>query len=290
MTRLKIDQHRAKSRTCIQIALIALLSASFTSVPARGQTAASSEASAGLTKISVHDERPLAEALDQLQQKFLTPIVFEEAPFESDNDLRTIPVKQTDGSNYLFRELPFVDFTVTLGVGETTAMAATQTSLASYANAGLPGTYDAVQEDGWVRVFPTQVRSTQGVSKPVSPVMSYPVNFPLQTRGAVETLQLLAKIISQESGASVEILNVPYHVSDTISIGAAGESAAKVVAHMGAIAGVPFSFQCLYDATLKTYFLNVKSVFTPNPPGKWHQQPPAQPRVGPADSRWFTKH
>jgi hypothetical protein len=242
----------------------------------------------GSTIVSVNSGRPLAEVLDAVQQKFLVPITFEEAPFESDADLKAIPIKQLDGSIYTFRELPVVDFRVSLSTGET-AVVATQSVLTAYASQGFPGVYDMIQEGDRIRVISKQVRAAAGNMRNVTPVMDYPVTFPLASRGSVETLQLLASIISKESGVHVEPLNVPFHFSDTITMSAGGESAREVIEHMGEILHVPFSFQCLYEPTTKTYYLNVKSVFVPNPSGvpARHGYVRQLPASGPANSPWF---
>jgi hypothetical protein len=101
----------------------------------------------------------------------------------------------------------------------------------------------------------------------VKPVMDSLVSFSMATRGSVETLKLIASIISKESGVTVETLNVPFHLDATITMGAEGEPARDVIKRMGKMVQVPLSFQCLYSPTTKTYSLNVRSVGAPNPPG-----------------------
>ena len=61
---------------------------------ARSQSAGDS----GSVSLSVNTSRPLAEMLDKVQHLYLNPISFEEAPYESSVDLKSIPVKQDDGS------------------------------------------------------------------------------------------------------------------------------------------------------------------------------------------------
>ena len=73
--------------------------------------------------------------------------------------------------------------------------------------------------------------------------------------------ELLATIISRESVAHVEVLITPFHWGHTLTMSAGGESARDVIARLGSIFHFPFSFQCLWDATRKTYYLNVKGVF-----------------------------
>jgi hypothetical protein len=267
-----------------------LLASAWFSQVVQGQPVTMTSGSGNSTIASVNTSRPLAEILDAIQQKYLVPITFEEAPFESNTDLKAFPIKQLDGSIFTFHELPVVDFSVTLDNGET-AVEATQSVLTAYASLGLPGVYDMVQEADRIRVFPKQVRASTGNMRNVTPVMDYPVAFPLATRGSVETLQLLVSIISKESGTHVEALNVPFNLEDTLTLGASGESARTVIEHLSDIFHIPFSFQCLYVPTEKTYYLNVKGVFVPNPPGMpaEHGYIRPLPAAGPANSLWFTK-
>lgn len=277
-------------RMCLSVATLVVLASPPFLPSVQGQTATITPGNGGSTIVSVNDSgRPLAEILDAVQQKYLVPVTFEEAPFESDVDLRAFPVKQLDGRIYTFRELPAVDFSVTLDDGETVAVAA-QSVLTAYASQGFPGVYSMIQEGDRIRVFPKEVRATTGSLRKVTPVMDYPVTFPLATRGSVETLELLANLISKESGAHVECLNTPFHLSDSLTMSADGESARDVIEHLGKIFGFPFSFQCLYEATTKTYYLNVKGVFVPNPQGgpAKHGYIRRLPTSGPANSPWFT--
>ena len=229
--------------------------------------------------------------LDKVQHLYLSPISFEEVPYESSVDLKSISIKQDDGSDKVFLETPIVNFSVTLGQADSSPYAAAQSILAGYRSAGLPGLYSVVQVGDQLSVVPKQVRASSGDMRDVAPVMSSPVEFPLATRGVVETLQLVTQSVSSQSGARVILLNVPFHLTDTVTMSATGEAARDVIVNLGKIFGVPLASQCLYDATDKTYYLNLAGVFPPNPAGV----PPVRGlripllRVGPPDTKVFTK-
>jgi hypothetical protein len=224
-------------------------------------------ASTGSTTLTVKSGRPLADMLDKLQQVYVVPIDFEEVPYESVADLKTLSVTQGDGSIRTFLATPIVDFDVTLGQPESSAFGATQTVLGKYAGAGLPGFYTVIQGSDRVDVIPSQVLASAGGLRNVTPVMSSPVQFPLATRGVIETLRLVAQSISSGNAVKVILLNAPFSLTDTVTMGATGEAARDVIANLGNTFGVPMSSQCLYDATDKTYYLNVHAVFRPNPAG-----------------------
>jgi hypothetical protein len=231
--------------------------------PTRGQGGGDS----GIASLSVHSSRPLAEMLDKVQHLYLLPISFEEVPYQSSDDLKSLAVKQIDGSTKMFLEPLIVDFSVTFEQAPASAYAAAQSVVSHYASAGLPGIYNLVQAGDQVTGVPYQVRSSTGGMLNVTPLMSSSVKFPLATHSVIDTLQLVTQSISSQTGAKVVLLNVPFQITDTVTMSATGEAARDVIAHLGKIFGLPASSQCLYEATLKTYFLNVENIFPPNPPG-----------------------
>jgi hypothetical protein len=203
----------------------------------------------------------------QYPERYAKPINFEEAPYESSVDLKSIPVRQDDGSVKALLATPIVDFSVTLAQADSTAYNAAQSVVAWYTSSGLPGVYRVVQSGAQVSVVPQQVRGSNGNMREVTPVMDSLVAFPLATRPVVETLRLVAASVSAQSRRKVILLNVPFHLTDTVTMGATGESARDVVANLGRIFGVALASQCLYDATARAYYLNVQSIFSPNARG-----------------------
>jgi len=239
--------------------------------------------------ITVNTNRPLAEVLATVQQQLLSPICYEEAPYESSADLKNITIMQ-DGGPKVLRTRPIVDFGFTLNLSDSTGYLAAQSALSSYIHSGLPGSYKVVQQNGRVDVAPTQVRAADGSMKDVTPVMSQPVTFPVAERSVVDTVQLIAESVSSESGIKVLPLNLPFGILERVELGANGETAGDVIENLGAKFGRTISYQCLYDATSKTYYLNLIGVAPASPPGG----PPIHgiqkhPTTGPANSPFFVK-
>jgi hypothetical protein len=234
------------------------------------------------TSIVAGAGRPLANVLDQIQHQFLQPISYEEVPFENPTDLGSVAVKAS--------ATPNVSFSVTLGATDTTPYFATATTLNSYHNAGLPGVYSAIQNNGWVNVVPAQVLGTDGKMKPVVPIMSNKVTFAAISRDGADTLQLLADALSTTSGLKVLLLNQPFAFGEKVAVGANGEQAGDIIYKIGVSINRPVSYQCLYDVRSKTYYLNVAIVAPPNVPGSTiRPQPKPRPSVGPSNSPWFKK-
>jgi hypothetical protein len=265
------------------LAIASLCACSLTQNLASAQSATTN---APPSPITVRAGAPLAQVLSQLQHALLSPISYEDVPFENAADVAS-PAVRASGT-------PDIALTVTFGGTDNTPYNATQTALQAYKNAGLPGTYNIVQNSGWVSVVPTQVTGSDGGAKAVVPLMSRLVTFPSATRKGNDTLQLIVDAIAQESGANVILLNTPFWLggSETVTVGASGEPAGEVIQSVAKSFNRPMSYQCLYVPSLKTYYLNVTIVAADNPPGvAGPQAPPLAPgpRVGPTTNRWFDK-
>jgi hypothetical protein len=274
------DYRQAQRPVAIELVMLAALCA-LVSSSAKAQIAAPGS---GPTTINANVDavRPLARVLDRVQHLFLSPIAFEEAPFATNPELGS-PAAAVSGD-------PTPVLSVTLGATDTTPYYAAGTALYAYKNAGLPGVYKAVQNNGWVSVVPVQVLGADGSMRDVIPVMSSPVTFPVAERDAIATLQMIADAAGKQAGAKILVLNVPFWEREKITLGATGQPAGEVIVEsIGKMINRPVSFQCLYDVRSKTYYLNVTIVAADPPPGT--TVPPNVPKLGPhsgpANSPWF---
>jgi hypothetical protein len=240
--------------------------------------------------LASQNERGLANILNRVQHLFLSPITFEEVPYENAGELRRITLIRDNLPESRFVN-PVTDFSVTLGEMDSTPYLAAQAALSAYKSAGRPGFYTVVELNNRVDVMPSQVLGANGAMKTITPIMSYPVSFPPATRTLSDTLQLLVSDVSRASGRKVILLNIPGGLLETVELGASGLPARDVVAEIGTALKRPVSFQCLYDVGSSTYYLDVMSV-TPDPvPGgpPQHGYPKPRPTVGPIDSPFFIK-
>jgi hypothetical protein len=225
--------------------------------------------------------RPLAEVLLQIQQAFLIAINYEEVPYESDSVLRTIDVNTIRGPKK-FRVTPQTDFVATLTEADSNPYLALQTVLSQYKHAELYAAddYRIVQQDSYVDVLPIQVLGIGGSKHQVTPVMEHPITFPKSERTANETLELLVKEISKVSGRQITLAWNRY-LDPKISIGADAELPSQILAKMGEGLGVTLSYQCLYDASDSSYYVNIYpmvgkvmgTLYSHRAPGEAHNAP-----------------
>ncbi len=252
--------------------------------------AAQGPAPAGqLTTINAESGNPLGAVLDGLQQVLLSPINFETGPFENAADLKGPAVNGLAS--------PKSPFSISIDPATLVPFAAAELAVAAYSRAGLPGVYKVAQVGNSVEVTPAQIQSSSGIIQSVVPVMSYPVTFPLATRPAYQTLQLLVDQITAKSGKKVLLLDMAFGPSDMLSIGANGETASNVFSSIAAQVASTTSqklyYRCFYYPDKHTYYLATRVIMTPQPPIPT-SKPPANNyfppnRVGPADSPFFHK-
>jgi len=240
--------------------------------------------------VTVPNGRGLADVLTQIQQLFLTPVTYEELPYENPTDLRTVTVVK-DGGPVTVLVNPVTDFSVTLTASDSSAYLAVQSAMAAYRNAGHPGAYSVSLQGVRVDVRPSQILGANGSTRNVTPVMDQRVTLPAATRNVADTLQLATDALTRASGFKVILLGLPFSPLETVELGAISESARDLITDIGTAARRPLSFQCVYEPSTRTYYLNVVAVVAPPAPGV----PPAsgyvkaQPAIGPLTSPFFTK-
>lgn len=150
----------------------ALLSRSLPLLPllllhARAQTSAPVPFAAPTTLVGTG--RALPSILDQVQKRFLSPISFEEVPFESPSELSAVTATVGGAPNTMLTN-PRFDFSVTLDNSAATTYLAAQAVVDAYSASGGPGVYHVVQRKHRVDVVPFQVLSIDGSLRNVQPL------------------------------------------------------------------------------------------------------------------------
>ncbi len=245
----------------------------------------------GPITIEVSGARPLAAALDRVQELFRVPISYEEVAYENPADLtRTTPTSHPGlKPRTIARGGPLSVTLQPSGTNrEANAYLAVQAVLAAYANDKLPGTYKAIQKSGGVEVIPVQVLGATGATRDVAPIMSRPVAFPYADRLVLETLRLIVDSAAKVAGMRVKMLNVPFDESRRVALAATGQAASAELANLLAkVGGAPKSYQLLYEPNELAYYFNLTPVPASTPPAG--AIPPTPRRGPPGDSPFFIK-
>ncbi len=235
--------------------------------------------------------RPLAEILLQLQQAFLSPINYEEVPYESSSELQSKIISTAYGSMKLLFT-PQTSFSAGLSQDDSTPYLALHSVFAQYKSAGLYGAdgYQVIQQTSRIDVVPFQVLGANGSWHSVVPVMSHVVTFPASERTVEDTLTVLLEQVSQASGKKVLLMSDPFaSYTGRITLGAGGELPGDIIAKIAQTLGVTLSYQCTFDASNSVYYVNIYPVAATVSGSLYNNKAPGAAQTQPAHSVFFTK-
>lgn len=239
--------------------------------------------------IDINSQRPLAQALLQIQDLTHTPINFEETPYQNPNDIVSRTVTGVDGRQVRLVSPKGGHLRASLDKGES-GYEAIQTLLSGYYTADLPGSYVVTQTATSVNILPGTFLNLSGVSQTAAPLMDQLISFPEAARNIPATFQLVVDGMAKATGVNVLLSDVPFPDYSPISVGASQESAASVLAKIASKLR-PFSCFLLYDPGAKAYHLTVRIVpLAPGSTSASQSQPGVSPGVTrPTQSPFFKK-
>ncbi len=205
--------------------------------------------------------RPLSDMLNRVQRLYNTPIDFEEVPYENPSEIRWSNMVTPKGVRPAF---PVGGkLVVTLDKTDTNAYLATETVIAAYTSAELPGLYQAIEENGRIDVIPKYTRGVDGTMREVPPIMSESVTLPSAERTVFQTLELMSSAVSKASGFTVHIMAAGIPENAMTDVTANGEPARDVLASITSKLGITMAYQALYDPREKAYYVGLQPVALP---------------------------
>jgi hypothetical protein len=249
--------------------------------------------------IAVSDPRPLAKAADELERLSGVPIHYEDVRYSHPSDVVDVTeqVARPEGR----AKYPNVriliprggDLRVVPDVDKATGKvknldAALAELLSAHVGNGLPGVYAARNVNGAHIIVPKKVLQKNGALQPVSSVLDSPIDFPFQSRTALETLEIILSDVSTKSGYKVSLGTAPLRglALMTVSLGATSESAQSVLLRLLEKSPVTLSYRLFYSPSQNYYLFNVHVLGSSEPP----QQPaPAIATVHPSSPKFVKK-
>lgn len=241
----------------------------------------------GATPVILHGKgRALEDVLSQVRKAFEYPIYYEELPLENSGDL--LSVKLAGFAPALVS--PVSKLTVSLSEIDSTPYLAVQSVLGAYGQAGYPGTYRVFQRENRIDVLPSEVRSSTGSLRTITPILTQPISFPIATRTVADTLQLILDSASKQSGYKILIVRAPTPHFQSVELGATGQSLGNVLEDLSTALSTNYSISFRFVADTKTYYFDAGPSSPPDPPGIPATHPKkATPTHGPADNPFFIK-
>ncbi|MBI3894662.1 MAG: hypothetical protein HY313_01895 [Acidobacteria bacterium] len=249
-------------------------------------------------EITVNDPRPLAAAIDKLEELSGIPINYEDMPvyYEADQkDVTDTVARRPPPAGYRIIVARGGQLTVPILVDATTGKLndseavkeALFTVISAYSANNFPGGFDVEFYNGVFFVKPVRYRDEAGATLTKRAVLSAPITFPEEKRTISQTLRLILDQISKASRAEIRRGTGSDGMGE-LTMGAQSEPANHVVARFLAPRSAPsvasngtnwdggLSYRLLFEPKLG-YALNVHRV--PNSP-RW-AVPPSKPYTPP---------
>jgi hypothetical protein len=221
----------------------------------------------GRLVVSVDDPRPLAAAVTFLQQRFKWTITYEDPRFEHPDDIEDVTASVRRDGDLSKRVLVPKGgrFSVTYDLPETPDPRDVLTRLLNeYAQSGYPGRFSVIETSGVFHVIPTEIRDRTGAQKRNSSILATAVSLPERDRSLLELVEEVLEQVQSTSGHTVKLGSVPLNLMRRPTReGVSGENASAVLARVLATDETKMSWQLLYGADTRMYFLNLGVIPSP---------------------------
>lgn len=230
-------------------------------VIAAPQTSYSREAilAAGNIHLAANDPRPLAQAVDALQQEYHWPISYEDPPYAAASDLTEIP--STDDPHKMMKVPGGHIFNVEFPPGKSPTAAPDEEKtlrlvIDAYNHSGNPGQFELTSIETRWDVIGRSARDEHGSSVKQDNPLDLNISLPSQARTGRDTIVALADAISEHSKFSVSVGVSPgfmKHVN--LTVGGDNLSGRTLLARALAATGQQVVWRLLFDPESKSYVL-----------------------------------
>jgi hypothetical protein len=223
--------------------------------------------------VSVNDARPLAKAIDVLEQRYAAAITYEDPPYAFARDLK-------DVSNEVRRDAPQGKPRVIIPAGGVfeaqyvepsdpvppNLQTAVRRVVAKYNASGLAGEFQVVEDGALLHVVPMRIRNRLGVVENQRSLLDTKLTIDARDRSALEMLQAFVEALTQASGSHVSLGTVPLNLlaQTRVSGGANDERAGTILMRTLAATGATLSWRLFYgpEEARPGYALNVHMLKT----------------------------
>ena len=212
---------------------------------------------AGTIQIEANSPRPLAQALDALQQKYGWLTGYEDPRFISKSDL-TEPASvggQIFPSGGSFK----AEFPSSISDEEK----ALQILVDAYNHSENPGRFELRKtKQGRLTLVGTQAKNAQGTLSQQKPPLDTPITLLTRERTATDTIELISKEITEQRGVKITLGVSPRAVVDhtKVKVGGAKVPARELLLQIISQLHGNFYWRLLFDPNSKAYFLDLHLV------------------------------
>jgi hypothetical protein len=233
-------------------------------------------ASASPNTVTVQDPRPVAEAIQKLENTYGWQITYEDPPYIDYSDITDVtdipwpgaPAQSPSQLQSLqlqtaARHRTLVpkggSFSFTLPSDNPDESGAVEALVKSYNASGRGQVFAVVHGAGLLHVVPRQAIGLSGFREPVKPVLDTEITVEPKERTADALLEEICKKISTSTNSNVVMGTVPINMllNTTTSIGGSRRTARSIIEQWILESGAPLSWRLLYGPDVKIYALNI---------------------------------
>ena len=215
--------------------------------------------------LSVDDARPLAEAIQMLEQRYGWVVTYEDPRFEHEADVQdvTAVVSGPARSNKRVLVPKGVPFTFIYDLppdGQAPdAAQLINTLLTTYSGTGNPGGFGLVTTGDVLHVVPQAIRNSKGEVIQQKSVLDVPISLTFTNGTADQAIGLLLRSLSQTIRIPVLYGSGPVNLlaQTRLDLASSSKPARTVLSTILRASGKPLSWQLFFDPGLRLYVFNV---------------------------------
>jgi hypothetical protein len=220
-----------------------------------------------IVHINADGPRPLLRALDALQEKYGWGVDYEDPGYSANLNLSgnppLSPQRRHPNNGAVKSEGLTVEFNSSPASGRPPDEDSVLKMIVdAYNRSETPGRFELRRErDGRFEVVGVAVLEPSGQVVSQQPILDLSITIAARSRSANETVTLICQKLSQKSRVQVSAGDISkIHVRGTIKVGGTNLSARKLLSRMLTATGDNSHWRLLYDASIKSYELDLASL------------------------------
>ena len=210
-------------------------------------------------EVTVDDPRPLARAIDAIEQRFGWTVTYEDPPYENASEIEDVTTRvRRDGKTHprvLGPRGGAFHFSYARGSDAEGLLGAL---LERYEASGNPGFYRVFQEGAAFHVVPRKIVDDRGVDTEVESVLEARIRLQPGEKTLAEVVAAIAAATTVAGGKRIEGHGPNNLLLQTrVVVDARTQSARAMLLQYIGSARLPMSWRLLYDPGMRKYVLNL---------------------------------
>ena len=204
--------------------------------------------------VSVNSERPLADAVRSLEERYGWIITYEDPPYADPGEMKDVTeLVRRDGASWPRVLVPrggpfaFAYAAPTVGAAGPDEAATLRGLLEAYASTGYPGGFRLVQTGTVFHIIPAMSKNLLGVTEARQSILDVKISLADEDRTVYGMLEAVTDAVSRATGVTLSLGTVPLNALGRLHVraGASEESARIVLLRTLAATNQTFSWRLL---------------------------------------------